>query len=180
MRIFKKTISIVLTLCLTMACFFTIALGEVMGDTSTTNGIDVVVVLDMTSSMVMGSNATNDPNGYRIDATAMLIGMMDMDGSRVAIVPFAGAPGNPVEIKEFTDISDSDSRTDLINEIYSKYPGKTKPDTNIGAALMKADQMLLNREDKGNRPMIVLMTDGKNDITNQETYKIEVSHSLKI
>ena len=178
----KKLGSVILVLCLLLGlCSF--ASGEVVGDTSTTTGVDVVIVLDMTSSMYpTQSKSGNDPNSYRIDATSMLIGMMDMDGSRVAIVPFASAPGKPVDIISFTNVSDSQSRLDLISKIYTDYPGKKLPDTNIGAALMKADQMLLEREDKSNRPMIVLMTDGQNDIAKTKDNPsglISVPHSLR-
>ena len=151
-------------------------------DTSTTTGIDVVVVLDMTSSMGKETQSPgNDPWGYRIDATAMLIGMMDMDGSRVAIVPFANVPGKPAEIKDFTDVSDSSSRITMIRDIYGYLNKALQANTNIGAALMKAEQMLLNREDQTNRPMIVLMTDGKNSITNQDgsPTKIRVAPSIR-
>ena len=178
----KKLGSVILALCLLLG-ICSPASGEVVGDTSTTTGVDVVIVLDMTSSMYpTQSKSGNDPNGYRIDATSMLIGMMDMDGSRVAIVPFASAPGKPVDIIGFTDVSNSQSRLDLISKIYTDYPGKKLPDTNIGAALMKADQMLLDREDKTNRPMIVLMTDGQNDIAKTKENPsglISVPHSLR-
>ena len=179
----KRAVSVILTLCL-MLGLVTLAAAET--DTSTTAGVDVVIVLDMSVSMRPDKNdATrgNDPYGYRIDATSMLIGMMDMDGSRVAIVPFAQVPGKPMEIEEFTDISDRGERTKLIEKIYAKYlDSSLPPNTNIGAALMKAEQMLLTREDKTNSPMIVLMTDGKNDIKNTRgdgPGSIKVSPSLR-
>ena len=159
---FKRALTVILALCLMLGI---VSFAAAETDNSTTAGIDVVVVLDMTNSMKGDSG--NDPYSYRVDATAMLIGMMDMDGSRVAIVPFASVPGKPKEIIDFTDISDSLTREDLIRKIYNEYPDKTQKDTNIGAALMKAEQMLLNRPDQTNSPMIVLMTDGKNDISGE-------------
>lgn len=171
----KKVLSSILVLCLLLA-LAPFAAGEVMvEDTSTTTGIDVVVVLDMTNSMK--ENPGNDPFNYRVDATAMLIGMLDMDGSRVAVVPFADAPGKPVAITDFTDVSSSQKRKDLIDKIYKNYPDKIRPNTNIGAALMKANQMLLTRADQSNRSMIVLMTDGQNAINPKE--KVLVKPSLR-
>ena len=177
----KRIGSVIVALCIMLGMIFS-ASAEVVEDTSTTTGIDVVVVLDMTSSMGKETQSPgNDPWGYRIDATAMLIGMMDMDGSRVAIVPFANVPGKPAEIKDFTDVSDSSSRITMIRDIYGYLNKALQANTNIGAALMKAEQMLLNREDQSNRPMIVLMTDGKNSITNQNggPSKIRVAPSIR-
>ncbi len=166
----KKWLSVLLTLCFLMS-LLPVTLGEVSGqtadireDTSTVSGIDVVVALDMTSSMNDYTNQKgNDPFGYRIDATAMLIGMMDGDGSRVAIVPFGDTPLDPID---FTDLSDSEKRRDLISDIYDNVSKKSRPSTNIGAALMKAEEMLLSRDNQTNRPMIVLLTDGENAIIN--------------
>ena len=112
----KRIGSVIVALCIMLGMIFS-ASAEVVEDTSTTTGIDVVVVLDMTSSMGKETQSPgNDPWGYRIDATAMLIVMMDMDGSRVAIVPFANVPGKPAKIKDFTDVSDSSSRITMIRE----------------------------------------------------------------
>lgn len=46
---------------------------------------DIVIVLDQSNSM---SNA--DPQNRRLDAAQMIVGMCDMENSRVAIIPFAG------------------------------------------------------------------------------------------
>ena len=129
----------------------------------------------------MGKENTNgnDPWGYRIDATAMLIGMMDMDGSRIAIVPFAHVPGKPADIIDFTNVSDASDRIELIGKVYDLKGNVLQPNTNIGSALMKAEQMLLSREDQSNRPMIVLMTDGRNDFSSTENGQDTVPSSLR-
>ena len=163
----KRILTVLLAVCLLFGMVSFAAGEETAGDTSATSGIDVVIVLDMTNSMRKENNRGNDPFGYRIDATAMLIGMLDMEGSRVAIVPFAGKVMDDIMIKDLTDVSTTESRRDLINHIYEKYPSKISPMTNIGAGLMKANQILLSRgEGETNQPMIVLLSDGENDMEN--------------
>ena len=69
----KRAISVILAFCL-MLGLLSFAAAET--DTSTTAGVDVVIVLDMTNSMYpmkdysgKETNTGNDPNSYRVDAT---------------------------------------------------------------------------------------------------------------
>ncbi len=154
----RKSLLIVLLILCFLIHGMSFSAADQAQDEAAVHGVDVVVVLDMTRSM-QNQNDTpgNDPYGYRLDATAMLIGMLDMNGSRVAIVPFAGTP---FDVTEWIEINELSSRSNLVNKIRKD----TKPNTNIGAALMRANQMLSERDDKGNQPMIVLLTDGENAI----------------
>ena len=178
----KKSLAILLMLCILISSLtFTASAAVQKEDTSATSGIDLVIVLDMTRSMKqdgMNRNSTmeNDPIGYRFDAAAMLISMLDMDSSRVAVVPFAGEPIEK-KIIPLTSVDDEDARDKLIEQVYNL--GETKADTNIGAALMRANKILDEREDIGNDPMIMLLTDGYNDITG-DGGKIEISDSLRV
>ena len=104
----KRILTVLLAVCLLFGMVSFAAGEETAGDTSSTSGIDVVIVLDMTNSMRSlknGKPAGNDIYAYRIDATAMLIGMLDMGGSRVAIVPFAGGVMKDIMIEDLRDIS---------------------------------------------------------------------------
>ena len=171
----KKMLSLILAIGLVFGLVsFASAKSYVEESASDTFGVDVVVVLDMTSSMDNRDN-NNDPEGYRLDATAMLVGMLDMEGSRIAVVPFAAYPFEESDgAQPLTVVNDSAVRKAMLTTLYSHK--ETKGNTNIGAALMKANQILLEREDKTNRPMIVLMTDGKNSIVNNG---VTVPHSLR-
>lgn len=162
----KKRLIGLLVICLLLECILGFAAADSAIDDAATSGVDVVVVLDMSGSMqTQGNLKGNDVNGFRLDATAMLIGMMDMDGSRIGIVPFAGTVfGNG--IKELTKVNDAKSRDDLIKDLYERIARLRGDGTNTGAPLMTALHMLDSREDKSNRPMIILMTDGKNTINN--------------
>ena len=162
-------------LCLLLVFCFAVSgmsfsIADQAQDEAAVHGVDAVIVLDMTKSMTeQNSKAGNDEYGYRLDATAMLIGMLDMNGSRVAIVPFAGTPSEVKgwnELNEWTEINDLKSRNELINKI--RKGSTTRPNTNIGAALMRANQILADRDDTSNQPMIVLLTDGENAIAEGE------------
>ena len=52
--------------------------------------LDMVIALDMSSSMAKNEKQSNDMDGYRLDAAAIMLGLCDAEHSRAAIVPFAG------------------------------------------------------------------------------------------
>ena len=159
----RRVWAVLLALCLVLGSLWAPALAATEEDASAAFGVDAVVVLEMTNSMGQPNDTErnrNDRYGFRLDATAMLIGMMDMDGSRVAIVPFAS---EPVDVVELTAVTTTDSRESLIRQVYN-LGNRLYPNTNIGAALMRANQILNSRDDKTNQPMIVLMTDGQNSL----------------
>ena len=159
----KKALGILIALCILLSVFSSFAAAETAEDLSAVSGVDVVIVLDMTKSMTDKASGENDVNGYRLDATAMLIGMLDMDGSRVAIVPFTGSPRGVIEL---TEVNSEDVRKQMISSVYGL---NVEANTNIGAALMRANQILENRGETKNKPMIVLLTDGQNSINGTVT-----------
>lgn len=168
---------------LLLGCFLGAASADTGTDNSATSGVDVIVVLDMSGSMTTyvdnnGNTVSgNDENKFRIDATAMLIGMMDMDGSRVGIVPFSGTVLDAVT--ELTPVSNREERSSLLSKLYAdKFYNTRGTGTNTGAALMRALHMLDARSDKSNRPMIVLMTDGQNALPNNMN-KVEIRPSYR-
>ncbi len=128
--------------------------------------IDTVIVLDNSTSMrtrIDGAWTGNDLQGYRIDAAQMFISMCDMNGSRVAIIPFSEVVHESA-INEFHVLDSENTRDFLIAET-DKLRNYTQPNTNLGAALSVAVQILDNRTDKSNKPMILVLTDGKNSIS---------------
>ncbi len=182
----KKNLSFLLIICIVCSCLLSLGAADTMTpgapaaagittvgttaqDSSAAAGVDVVVVLDMSNSMT-----TRDPNNYRLDATAMMIGMLDNNGSRVAVVPFHKELLRNDTLTELTEVGKSNNRQKLIREIYSyKDPNKLGGGTNYGSALMKAIEILMKRGTTENQPMIVLMTDGYTDFTSVKNIKIE-------
>lgn len=171
----KKYLAALLVLMVLLCGVLPAVYADSIKDDSAALGVDMVIVLDMTNSMrnPYDANKGNDVYNYRLDATAMLIGMLDMDQSRVAIVPFAGSPMNEIPLQP---INDQESRDKLLKSIYNM---QVKPKTNIGAALMKANEILYSREDKTNLPAIILMTDGNNEMKGDDGPTGDVAHSLR-
>lgn len=155
----KKLFAVLLVVCMTLTMLCTTVFAAPVPDTTAHTGIDVVIVLDITNSMSgkNGSTKTNDIDFNRLDAAAMLVGMLDMEGSRVALITFAA---HPEVVSELTSVEQVQERVQLVNRVYDQR--ETKAHTNIGAALMMANKLLDDRTDTRNRPMIVLLTDGEN------------------
>lgn len=165
----KKLFAVLLAVCMTLTMLCTTVFAAPVPDTTAHTGIDVVIVLDMTKSMDTEGDQ-NDKRNYRFDAAAMLVGMLDMEGSRVALIPFAA---QPTVATELTSVMNVQERVMLVDQAYSL--GETKPNTNIGAALMLANKLLDDRADTRNHPMIVLLTDGSNAINGE----VQVEHSYR-
>jgi hypothetical protein len=138
--------------------------------TETGYSVDAVIVMDQSDSM-NGSeaNVKNDPDNNRLDAAEMFIAMCDMNGSRIAFIPFAGTVQNYGD-NDLVDISDRNVRADKIAQIDALRNRSTAADTDLGEALSKAVNMLLTRTDTKNKPMIVVLTDGNNSLTNIHKY----------
>ena len=178
----KRFLSTILLLCMIWGCVVSAALADPtqettdqLGDQAAAYGVDLVIVLDMTGSMDESNQGKrgNDIHKYRFDAAAMLIGMLDMNGSRVAVVPFAQAPLYQYEsLMTLTDVTSEETRKRIVETIYGM---KVSGATNIGTALMKANMILNQRGDSKNEPMIILLTDGQNDmrIDGKEPSKVE-------
>ncbi|MCE5343363.1 MAG: VWA domain-containing protein, partial [Eubacteriales bacterium] len=159
-------------LALVLLLLATCAIGTAGAQESAETGysVDAVIVMDQSDSM-NGSEAKvkNDPYNNRLDAAAMFIAMCDMNGSRVAFVPFAGTVQSYGD-NDLVDISSLSVRTDKIAQIDALRNKSTASDTDLGAALSKAVDMLLKRTDTANKPMIVVLTDGDNSLTNERRY----------
>lgn len=124
---------------------------------------DIVIVLDMSNSMTT-EWPQSDPMGYRLDAAQMIVGMCDMENSRVAIVPFAG-PKLPKEADtDFVSISDAGVRLEKMKKLETLRNGSLGGNTDLGNALSYAMMLVQNRRDKTNAPMIIALTDGQNSI----------------
>ena len=149
--------------------------------------IDAVIVLDNSNSMSGISSATkNDADGYRFDATEMFITMCDLNGSRVAIIPFAGNILGGDD--EFVDISSRAARDAKLQELEAMWnKNDTQPHTDYGTALSKAVKMILDRQDTRNKPVIILLTDGQLEVpttNSKNTSKIiyewdDATHTFK-
>ena len=173
----KKAILFVLCSILLLGCL-TAAHAD-QQETQGTNAVDIVLLIDQSGSL-WKTNSPSDPNGYRLDAAQMIIAMLSQDnGSRVAYVPFSGKVFESAD-KHFTTINCEDDYLDKMrqSELFrseSKAAGpKNENDygTDYAEALAYACILLDNREDKTNKPMIILLTDGAMEIKDEVDKKV--------
>ena len=157
--------------------------------------LDLVIVLDETKSM-QRSSSPNDGFGFRHDAAAALMGLCDVNFSRVAIVPFASeedmktlqgtssslfrllpvdVPNHQVNRNNFISLLQNDPRS---KTLYQFCENVKNLGTDLGSALKSAVNMLVSSsyQANGNKRVIVLLSDGKiegtkNDDNSKKVFK---------
>lgn len=116
-------------------------------------GVDIVIIIDSSGSMKQ-----TDPDQIAIEAAKLFIDMIEMSGSRVALIPFSDELGTIIELTEIHNEEDKERIKDVINQL--KYTG----DTDIGMALQKGYEILNKSSDIGNHQAILFFTDGRIDL----------------
>ncbi len=150
--------------------------------------LDLVIALDMSSSMAKNEKQSNDMDGYRLDAAAIMLGLCDAEHSRAAIVPFAGSvleddfynTKHFNKLYEINILKNTATRTSMIKELNDdEMRRRGNVDTGLGEALTRAVDILLENP-SSNRPVVVLMTDGKIDFSsNKATNRAKTEASEK-
>lgn len=155
----KKTIKF-LSIVLTMVMVMMICSLSVSAEQRTSNRFNVVFVLDASGSM-----KDTDPNDLRFDATKLFLGLLANDGNYVGSVVFSTDIIKTTDIKFVNGTADKNS---IESDIESCKVGGW---TGIGTALDKGVDML---NDKGNKDLpsvIILLSDGKSELGNDDDLK---------
>ena len=178
MRMCKKVcIALVLALALTIGSFAGAAPA-----TPPKSGVDLVILLDNSNSMST-MRPHSDPAGYRFDAAAIMLNMVSLYSSRAAVVPFHRTNQNinvnqqgtqrMVNIAMLTDAGTTDyqgaqNRSAFTADMLRRNRDNNKGEsggTHIGSAMEEAVRLLdSGREERqinGNKPMILLLADGR-------------------
>lgn len=168
MKKMGKILGLLLVLCsITVTIPFSKVRAE-NDDLSDAAGIDVVMVIDSSKSM-----KKSDSNNITVDAAKMFVDMMEIEGSRVGIVPFSGTIGEVTDIRSIDSVSDKKE----IKSAIASLSGNYYDDTDIGLALKKSYSLLSKCSDVGNRKMILFFTDGAIDVEEVENRTKEQSLS---
>ncbi|WP_027623026.1 vWA domain-containing protein [Clostridium lundense] len=116
------------------------------------SNLDVIFVLDASGSM-----KNSDPEDIRIEAIKMFLDMAQLKGNKVGLVAYSDG------IVREHNLSNIDSSEDKnrIKNMASNIPFGQKTDT--GAGLLEGAKLLDSEHNKANRPVIILLSDGKND-----------------
>lgn len=123
---------------------------------TSTDNLDVVLVLDSSGSM-----RSNDPYNLRIEAAKLFISLSNQ-GDKIGIVEFSDDAKILKNLTEINEISKSDLKT-VTSKINSK--GRW---TNITQSLDVSYQMMNQYYNKRNKPAIILLTDGFLDLENDQ------------
>lgn len=116
------------------------------------SGIDVVFVIDSSKSM-----KKSDPEGLTGEAMKMFIDMCHTKGDKGGMVAYSGNIVREYKVKELNSEGDKSA---LKNTLTNLELGDW---TDIGLGLKKAVNILKEGTGSGNKPIIILLSDGKND-----------------
>lgn len=126
-------------------------------DANAVNRFNVVLVVDASGSM-----ALTDPEGYRFEAVSQFSGLLAEQGNYIGSVVFTE------EIPAKVDVAPANSQADkdaILSSIASVPAGG---DTNIGAALQTAVNMIKSGGNPDLPSVIVFLSDGNTDLATSE------------
>lgn len=142
------TISVIIS-----ALFLSFGIKQIFAENKgSSSGIDVVFVIDSSKSMTK-----SDPEGLTSEAMKMFIDMCHTKGDKGGMVAYSGNIVREYKIKEMNSEEDKSAlKNTLINLQLGNW-------TDIGLGLKRAVNILKEGTSSGNKPIIILLSDGKND-----------------
>lgn len=129
-----------------------INLPKIKADTHTNSNLDVVFLLDASGSM-----KESDPEELRIEAIKMFLDMSADQGNKFGLVAYS----DDIVREHNLDAVNSSADKDNIKSMAAAIPFGEKTDTGLG--LKEAVKLMKNGYQAGHRPVIILLSDGKND-----------------
>jgi hypothetical protein len=117
-----------------------------------TSKVDVAFVVDASKSMI-----TSDPEGLTAEAMKMFIDMCHVKGDKGGMVAYSGSV-----IREYalSDMNTAENKSALKDTLANLSLGDW---TDIGLGLKKGVSLLRDGHDADHKPIIILLSDGKND-----------------
>ena len=138
--------------------FIIISPARVMANPSEAK-LDAVLVIDSSLSM-----QTNDPKKLGLEAVKMFVDMLGETGNQVGIVTYAKKANKTYPMTQVSTQKDKEAIKKVVDTI-----DRNLNYTDISQGLTEALKMLEGRKASGNRPLIVVFTDGNNDIRGLNT-----------
>lgn len=157
----KKLLKIFTSLLVIGLMIFQVSISSIADDQNknTSNRFNVVYVLDNSGSM-----EETDPDNMRYAAVSLFNSLLANDGNFVGGVVFSDSVKMQHSVQEVTSASD---KRNLMNKITST---EIKGWTNIGQALLTAEDMLAENGNCDQDSVILLLTDGNTEMgTKDET-----------
>lgn len=116
------------------------------------SNLDVIFVLD-----VSGSMKTSDPEEIRTEAIKMFLDMCGVTGNKVGLVAYSDNIVREHNLAAMNSAGDKDS----VKSMTTSIPFGQKTDT--GMAIKEAVKLMESGHENTNKPVIILLSDGKND-----------------
>ena len=154
-KLWKRVVTV---LTAAMLCFPGAALAApgTSEETPSTNKYNVVFVIDESGSML-----DTDANQLRYEATDLFLGLMSQEGNYVGTVSFDDTIIYSQDMMPVDAPEDKDVISGAIKE-----HSATNGDTDIGAAMEQAVNMLKSDGNPDLPSTIILLTDGNTDLDN--------------
>lgn len=153
MKYFQKKIASIIAVFLVFLIFnflnFYVILAQNNEDSSM---VDVVFVVDSSKSM-----KASDPEGLTAEAMKMFIDMCHVKGDKGGMVAYSGDIIKEYKLNYLNSVADKSALKDTLTGL------ELGDWTDIGLGLKKAVSTLKDGHDKNNKPIIILLSDGKND-----------------
>lgn len=168
MKLVKNKNRIVAVMCCIIVLSMLLASIGMIGNAEsnkTMNKFNVVFVTDTSGSM-----KSTDPNQYRFEAIDLFVGLISNGGNYVGSVVFGDGVVSEYDINEVKNKSDKTAITDDIKK------QEASGWTDIGGALTSAVNMLDSKGNKEIPSIIILLTDGNTEMSNDELTKTSIAN----
>lgn len=129
----------------------------------TKTAIDAILVLDTSNSMY-GS----DPQRISIEGAKLFVDMLEAAGSKVAVVGFNGQISYETPFYSINSFADKDIIKNSLDSI--SYSGQT----DIGLALVRADEYIATLPKDSSNPVVIMFTDGYIETTGSRTEQMSL------
>lgn len=169
MKLYRK-VAFLLSVCLTFLLIpmkkdFIIARGEI----NNSSNLEVAFVLDASKSM-----EASDPENLRIEALKLFIDMCHVKGDKIGLVAYGSNIVKQIDVKEMQSQADKESFKLNCSQIPPSLA------TDIGLGIKQAVTLMDGGHENGKNPVIILLSDGKNDPERSKTESdMDIINSIK-
>ena len=158
MKITKKIIKISIFTIISILFLGLFPSASFFADIISPAQIDAVLVIDVSGSML-----SSDPEKLSFEAMKMFIDMTTFNGDKIGIVAYSDKIEREKALLTINTSEDKKTLHDFITQL--EFFGLN---TDIPLGLKEAAIVLDNGRDKSHKPLIILLTDGRNDLTRSE------------
>lgn len=146
-----------------------IYIPEIKAESVSSSNLDTVFLLDSSGSM-----KESDPDELRVEAIKMFLDMSQASGNKFGLVAYSD---NIVREHSLDTVNSKEDKENIKNMAEGIQLGE-KTDTGLG--LKEAVSLMNNGHDASHRPVIILLSDGKNDpARNAEASEKDISDAIK-